>query len=103
MSKLSEKLASLTPKARQYIMLGGAGTVFLGLVAGSVMLWYNQPAALPTPTAQQHPTNISAPGSSVDPKDVWMTQSTAQMKQMDDVIKDLKQQIVAADRKLTHL
>ena len=53
MSKLSEKLASLTPKARQYIMLGGAGTVFLGLVAGSVMLWYNQPAALPTPTTQQ--------------------------------------------------
>lgn len=93
MSKLSEKLASLTPKARQYIMLGGAGTVFLGLVAGSVMLWYNQPAALHTPSAQQHPTNISVPGSSVDPKDVWMTQSTAQMKQMDDVIKDLKQQM----------
>lgn len=93
MSRLSEKLASLTPKARQYIMLGGAGTVFLGLVAGSVMLWDNQPAALPTPTTQQQPTNISAPGSSVDPKDVWMTQSAAQMKQMDDVIKDLKQQM----------
>lgn len=93
MSRLSEKLASLTPKARQYIMLGGAGTVFLGLVAGSVMLWDNQPAALPTATTQQQPTNISAPGSSVDPKDVWMTQSAAQMKQMDDVIKDLKQQM----------
>ncbi|MHB1591419.1 MAG: hypothetical protein ACYCTW_07775 [Sulfuricella sp.] len=64
MSRLSEKLASLTPKTRQYIMLGGAGTVFLGLVAGSVMLWDNQPAVLPTPTTQQQqPTNISAPGS----------------------------------------
>ncbi|MBU1689499.1 MAG: TraB/VirB10 family protein [Gammaproteobacteria bacterium] len=93
MSRLSEKLASLTPKTRQYIMLGGAGTVFLGLVAGSVTLWDNQPAALPTPTTQQQATNISAPGSSVDPKDVWMTQSAAQMKQMDDVIKDLKQQM----------
>ncbi len=93
MSKLSEKLASLTPRARQYIMLGGAGAVFTGLVAGSVALWDSHPAALPTPTTQQQPTNISAPGSSVDPKDVWMTQSAAQMKQMDDVIKELKQQM----------
>jgi len=80
MSRLSEKLASMTPRTRQYIMLGGAGTVFLGLVAGSVALWDSQPAVLPTPTTQQ-PTNISTPGSSVDPKDVWMTQSAAQMKQ----------------------
>ena len=93
MSKLSEKLASLTPRTRQYIMLGGAGAVFTGLVAGSVALWDSHPAALPTPTTQQQPTNISAPGSSVDPKDVWMTQSAAQMKQMDDVIKELKQQM----------
>ena len=93
MSRLSEKLASMTPRTRQYIMLGGAGTVFLGLVAGSVALWDSQPAVLPTPTTQQQPTNISVPGSSVDPKDVWMTQSAAQMKQMDDVIKDLKQQM----------
>ncbi len=93
MSKLSEKLASLTPRTRQYIMLGGAGAVFTGLVAGSVALWDSQPAVLPTPTTQQQPTNISAPGSSVDPKDVWMTQSAAQMKQMDDVIKELKQQM----------
>ena len=93
MSRLSEKLAIMTPRTRQYIMLGGAGTVFLGLVAGSVALWDSQPAILPTPTNQQQPTNISAPGSSVDPKDVWMTQSAAQMKQMDDVIKDLTQQM----------
>ena len=93
MSKLSEKLASLTPKTRQHIMLGGVGTVFMGLVAGSVALWDSQPAVLPTPTTQQQPTNISAPGMSVDPKDVWMTQSAAQMKQMDGVIKDLKQQM----------
>ena len=93
MSKLSEKLASLTPRTRQYIMLGGAGTVFMGLVVGSVALWDSQPSVLPPPTTQQQPTNISAPGSSVDPKDVWMTQSAAQMKQMDDVIKELKQQM----------
>jgi len=54
MSRLSEKLASMTPRTRQYIMLGGAGTVFLGLVAGSVALWDSQPAVLPTPTTQQH-------------------------------------------------
>ena len=99
MSKLSEKLASLTPRTRQYIMLGGAGTVFLGLVVGSVALWDSQPSVLPPPTTQQQPTNISAPGSSVDPKDVWMTQSAAQMKQMDDVIKDLKQQMTAMEAK----
>ncbi len=99
MSRLSEKLASLTPRTRQYIMLGGAGTVFMGLVAGSVALWDSQPAVLPTPATQQQPTNILAPGSSVDPKDVWMTQSAAQMKQMDDVIKDLKQQMTEMGEK----
>lgn len=99
MSRLSEKLASLTPRTRQYIMFGGAGTVFLGLVVGSVALWDSQPTVLPTPINQQHPTNISAPGSSVDPKDVWMTQSAAQMKQMDDVIKDLKQQMTEMEGK----
>ena len=93
MSYLSEKLASMPPKTRQYLMLGLVATVLIGLVVGSVTLWDNQPAAMPTPTTQQQPTNISAPGASVDPKDVWMTQSAAQMKQMDDVIKDLKQQM----------
>lgn len=100
MSRLSEKLTSLTPRTRQYIMLGGAGTVFMGLVAGSVALWDSQPAVLPAPATQQQPTNILAPGSSVDPKDVWMTQSAAQMKQMDDVIKELKQQMAEMGAKV---
>lgn len=95
MSRLSEKLANLSPKTRQYLMLGGAGTVILALVIGGVSLMDKQPTLAPTPTAaaEQQATNIATPGAAVDPKEVWMTQSAAQMKQMDDVVQGLKQQM----------
>lgn len=95
MSKLSEKLATLTPKARQYLMLGGAGAGLMALIAGSMSLMDSQPAQIPATTSstEQQVTNIAAPGAAIDPKDVWMTQSAAQMKQMDDVIQGLKQQM----------
>ena len=38
MSRLSEKLAIMTPRTRQYIMLGGAGTVPLEIVDGDAHL-----------------------------------------------------------------
>ena len=99
MSKLTEKLANLTPKTRQYMMLGGAGVVLMGLIVGSVSLMDGQSPVPPSGNTTQNTTNIAAPGASVDPKDVWMTQSTAQMKQMDDVVKTLKQQMADMESK----
>ncbi len=97
MSKLSEKIASLSPKTRQYLMLGGASAGILALVVGGVSLSGNQPSVVPTPTAaaEQQATNIAAPGAAVDPREVYMTQSTEQMKQMGDVVQALKQQMAA--------
>ncbi|KXS30494.1 MAG: putative TraB pilus assembly, partial [Candidatus Gallionella acididurans] len=97
MSKLSEKIASLSPKTRQYVMLGGASAGILALVVGGVSLSGNQPSVVPTPTAaaEQQATNIAAPGAAVDPREVYMTQSTEQMKQMGDVVQALKQQMAA--------
>lgn len=93
MSRLTDKFANMNPKTRQYLMLGGAGMVLVGLIFGSVSLMDSQPALPPPANTQPSTTNITAPGASVDPKDVWMTQSSAQMKQMDDVVKSLKQQM----------
>ncbi len=94
MGYISEKLANTTPKTRQYILLGGVFVVVMGLVLASVSLTESQaPAALPQPAAEAQSTNVATPGSAVDPKEVWMAQSSAQMKEMGDVIKGLKDQM----------
>jgi len=95
MATLSEKFANLTPKTRQYIMLGGAGAALMGLIVGGVSLMDNQAASAPPATTnpQASTTSIATPGSPVDPKDVWIEQSATQMRQMDDVIHVLKQQM----------
>lgn len=36
---LAERLKGLSPKAKQYLVLGFLASVFLGLVFGSVALW----------------------------------------------------------------
>lgn len=98
MAKLSEKLAAMPPKTRQYLMLGGAGVVIMGLIFASVALMDGQPdivATAKTPNTEQQSTSITAPGAAADPKDIWMTQSSAQMKQMEDVIKGLQDQMNA--------
>ena len=40
-------LKGLSPKAKQYLVLGGLGTGFIGLVFGSIALWDKQPPAVP--------------------------------------------------------
>lgn len=95
MSKLSEKLANLTPKTRQYLMLGAVGAGIIALVVGGMSFMGTPGSVAPSPTtsAEQQATNIATPGAAVDPKDVWMNQSAAQMKQMDDVVQGLKKQM----------
>lgn len=97
---LSESLKNLSPKAKQYLLLGTVGAVFLGLVFGSVALWDSQPTIAPQNAAPQHPTtNITAPGSQVDPRDVWMAQSAQQMQVTEDVLGSLKQRISEMEQK----
>jgi conjugal transfer pilus assembly protein TraB len=97
---LADRFKNLSPKAKQYLVLGSLGTVFLGLVFGSVALWNNQPHMTPqTGKEELNAKNIATPGSQVDPRDVWMAQSSQQMKEMDTVIQGLKQKLTDVEQK----
>lgn len=97
---LADRFKNLSPKAKQYLVLGTLGTVFLGLVFGSVALWNNQHSMAPQSGKEEHTTkNIATPGSQVDPRDVWMAQSSQQMKEMDAVIQGLKQKLAEVEQK----
>lgn len=100
MSNVAERFKNLSPKAKQYLVLGALATVFFGLVIGSVALWDNQPSWVPAAAPEEHKTrNIAAPGAQVDPRDVWMAQSAQQMKEMDAVIQGLKQRLAEIEQK----
>lgn len=97
---LAERFKSLSPKAKQYLVLGSLATVFLGLVFGSVAVWDNQPALTPqTGKEELKAKNIATPGAQVDPRDVWMAQSSQQLKEMDEVIQGLKQKLTEIEQK----
>jgi len=97
---LASYLKGLSPKARQYLVLGGLGTGFIGLVFGSIALWDNQPQGMPASTKLDKASrNIATPGAQVDPRDVWMAQSSQQMKEMDNVIQGLKLKLVDVEQK----
>ena len=92
-------LKGLSPKAKQYLVLGGLGMGFIGLVFGSIALWDKQPPAVPQTAKLDKSRNIVTPGAQVDPRDVWMSQSSQQMKEMDNVIQGLKQKLVEVEQK----
>jgi conjugal transfer pilus assembly protein TraB len=98
---ISEKLASMSPKNRQYLLLGGAATaiVILSFMSASLMGDATPPAAATTGQQDTEPTNITTPGAAADPKDIWMEQSSAQMQQMKEVIKGLKEQMATMEEK----
>lgn len=97
---VAERFRSLSPKAKQYLVLGSLATVFLGLVFGSVALWNNQPALTPqTGTEELKAKNIATPGDQVDPRDVWMAKSSQQLKEMDAVLQELKQKLAVVEQK----
>ena len=96
---ITSYLKGLSPKAKQYLVLGGLGTGFIGLVFGSIALWDKQPPSVPQSTKLDKSRNIVTPGAQVDPRDVWMSQSSQQMKEMDNVIQGLKQKLAEVDQK----
>jgi conjugal transfer pilus assembly protein TraB len=96
---ITSYLKGMSPKAKQYLLLGGLGMGFLGLVFGSIALWDKQPSALPQATKLDKSKNIVTPGAQVDPRDVWMSQSSQQMKEMDNVIQGLKQKLAEVEQK----
>jgi conjugal transfer pilus assembly protein TraB len=96
---ITSYLKGMSPKAKQYLLLGGLGMGFLGLVFGSIALWDKQPSAIPQTTKLDKAKNIVTPGAQVDPRDVWMSQSSQQMKEMDNVIQGLRLKIAEVEQK----
>lgn len=96
---ISKYLKGLSPKAKQYLVLGGLGTGFIGLVFGSIALWDNQPPVVPQTAKLDKSRNIATPGAQVDPRDVWMSQSSQQMKEMDIVIQGMKQKLAEVEQR----
>jgi conjugal transfer pilus assembly protein TraB len=99
-SRLSAAIARLSPKHRQYLILGLGVTTFLLLVFGGVAVW-DKPVQLPPGAVQARPQPmpILAPGAQADPRDIWMSKSAEQMRQMEDMIQGLRQQVDTLDKK----
>ncbi|TAN75831.1 MAG: hypothetical protein EPN14_08310, partial [Gallionella sp.] len=93
-SRLATAVSNLSPKRRQYLILVLGASVFLLLVFGGVLIW-DKPVQLPqgTPQARPQPMPINAPGAQADPRDIWMSKSSEQMRQMEDMIQGLRQQV----------
>lgn len=97
---IAEKLKNLDPKKRQYLMLGVLASVIGILAVMSANLMEDSKPLLPEQQSnqQESETNIKTPGSAVDPKEVWMEKSSAQIMEMNKVIADLKQQIADIEK-----
>lgn len=100
MSSFTDYLKNLSVKSRQYLLLGGLATVFFAMVFGGVYLWDKQDPMIPQAMDQKPDTrNIAAPGAQIDPREVWMSQSSQQLKEMDEIIRSLNQKITDLERK----
>ncbi|WP_291984663.1 TraB/VirB10 family protein [Candidatus Accumulibacter sp. ACC007] len=99
-NRIASAIARLSPKQRQVLILGLGGAVFAVLIFGGVALW-DQPTTLPegTPPVRPQPLPISAPGAQADPREIWMSKSGEQMRQMEEMIQGLRQQVDLIERK----
>lgn len=93
-------LSNLSVKGKQTLFLVVMGTAFLALVLAGAYFWDNADPIVPISIDQDKPStkNITAPGAQVDPREVWMSQSASQMKEMSDVISSLKQKVTDLER-----
>ncbi len=99
-SRFAGAISRLSPKHRQYLILGLGIGGFLLLVFGGVAIW-DKPAQLPQGGNQSRPQPmpITSPGAQADPRDIWMSKSAEQMRQMEDMIQGLRQQVDTLDKK----
>ena len=99
-NRIASTIARLSPKQRQVLILGLGGSIFALLIFGGVALW-DQPTTFPegTPPVRPQPLPISAPGAQADPRDIWMSKSSEQMRQMEEMIQGLRQQVDLIERK----
>jgi conjugal transfer pilus assembly protein TraB len=99
-NRVAETIARLSPKHRQFLLLGIGVSAFTLLVFGGAALWEQPAGPGPgAPTARPQPLPINAPGAQADPRDIWMSQSSEQMRQMEEMIQGLRQQVDTLDRK----
>ncbi|HAY27372.1 MAG TPA: hypothetical protein DCY47_07730, partial [Candidatus Accumulibacter sp.] len=97
---MSGAIARLSPKHRQYLILGVGLSIFTLLVFGGAALWEQPAGPGPgAPMARPQPLPINAPGAQADPRDIWMSKSSEQMRQMEEMIHGLRQQVDSLDRK----
>lgn len=99
-SRVAGVISRLSPKHRQYLILGLGIGAFLLLVFGGVAIW-DKPAQLPQGGNQPRPQPmpIATPGAQADPRDIWMSKSAEQMRKMEDMIQGLRQQVDTLDKK----
>ncbi|HRQ97581.1 MAG TPA: hypothetical protein PK440_21770, partial [Candidatus Accumulibacter phosphatis] len=98
-SRMSGAIARLSPKHRQYLILAIGVGAFTLLVFGGAALWDQPAPGAGAPTARPQPLPINPPGAQADPRDIWMSQSSEQMRQMEEMIHGLRQQVDRLDRK----
>lgn len=99
-NRIATAVSNLSPKRRQYLILGLGASAFVLLVFGGVAIW-DKPVQLPqgAPQARPQPMPINAPGAQADPRDIWMSKSSEQMRQMEDMIQGLRQQVDIIEKK----
>lgn len=92
-SRITAAIQRVSPRGKQYLVLTVVFGVFMALVGGSVAMVDTGPA-LPKARKSQLPTkNIAAPGTQVDPKDVWMSESSTQMQGMNDAMREMERRM----------
>ena len=99
-NRMAATISNLSPKRRQYLILGLGASTFLLLVFGGVLIW-DKPVQLQQGKHQgrPQPMSISAPGAQADPRDIWMSKSSEQMRQMEDMIQGLRKQVDTIENK----
>jgi conjugal transfer pilus assembly protein TraB len=99
-NRMAATISNLSPKRRQYLILGLGASTFLLLVFGGVLIW-DKPVQLQQgkPQGRPQPMPISAPGAQADPRDIWMSKSSEQMRQMEDMIQGLRKQVDTIEKK----
>lgn len=91
MSKFN--FSSLTPRQKQLSIAGGILFVVVASALVGVTMTENASKRAPQPVTPTVMTNIAAPGSQIDTKDVWMGRSAQDIRTVQDKNKELEDRI----------